>query len=338
MAMQRKLQVFVSSTYNDLIFERQAAVESILRAGHIPAGMELFAAGSESQLDIIRRWIDGSDIYMLLLGGRYGSIEPNSGLSYTEIEYRYAMEQNKPIFAVILSDTFIQEKVKDKGTSIVELAERNKLASFEELVKKKISRYANDKSEIRLSVLESMLDIQSRYTLKGWVREDQIPDVSELINQITELKDKNRELEGQLKVYDSAITNKIGEFSFEEIKNALQKVLINVPVKVTNGDALTTNVYDLLLMYQRKLSLGVDNKQSSSSLDIFLYFSVCSHLRIYELTEIVKMPNVQWTKFQTSKLGNKFISTANIKRQRSKLIQKDGVLILKPTVADKPAN
>lgn len=59
---RRRLQVFISSTYTDLKAERQAAVEAILAAGHIPAGMELFAAGSSSQLDTIKRWIDGSDV------------------------------------------------------------------------------------------------------------------------------------------------------------------------------------------------------------------------------------------------------------------------------------
>lgn len=61
--MNKKLQVFVSSTYTDLIEERQAAVEAILDAGHIPAGMELFKAG-KSQMKTIRKWIDESDIYI----------------------------------------------------------------------------------------------------------------------------------------------------------------------------------------------------------------------------------------------------------------------------------
>ncbi len=51
--MNKKLQVFVSSTYTDLIEERQAAVEAILDAGHIPAGMELFKAG-KSQMKTIK--------------------------------------------------------------------------------------------------------------------------------------------------------------------------------------------------------------------------------------------------------------------------------------------
>ncbi len=47
--LRKRLQVFVSSTFNDLKLERQAAVEAILTAGHIPAGMELF--GSEISND-----------------------------------------------------------------------------------------------------------------------------------------------------------------------------------------------------------------------------------------------------------------------------------------------
>ncbi len=50
--VERRLQVFVSSTYMDLKEERQAAVSTILKAGHIPAGMELFSSGNESQIDM----------------------------------------------------------------------------------------------------------------------------------------------------------------------------------------------------------------------------------------------------------------------------------------------
>jgi len=51
--MRKRLQVFVSSTYTDMLPERQAAVESILKAGHIPAGMELFTAGDQTQLQVV---------------------------------------------------------------------------------------------------------------------------------------------------------------------------------------------------------------------------------------------------------------------------------------------
>ena len=45
---QRKLQIFVSSTYEDLIPERLSAMEAILKAGHIPAAMEQFSPGEET--------------------------------------------------------------------------------------------------------------------------------------------------------------------------------------------------------------------------------------------------------------------------------------------------
>src|SRR6185437_12937032 len=85
--LRKRLQVFVSSTFIDLKAERQAAVEAILSAGHIPAGMELFAAGDESQMEVIKQWIDESDVYLLIFGWRYGSIDLKSAKSYTQLEY-----------------------------------------------------------------------------------------------------------------------------------------------------------------------------------------------------------------------------------------------------------
>ena len=133
--MKKKLQVFVSSTYKDLKEERQAAVEAILDAGHIPAGMELFKAG-KSQMKTIYKWIDESDVYMLILGGRYGSIEEESGLSYTELEYKYALSKKMPVFAVVLEESFLFEKAASNGKyAVFEKDYSNKYKSFESFVK-----------------------------------------------------------------------------------------------------------------------------------------------------------------------------------------------------------
>src|SRR5882672_8267738 len=102
--MRKRYQVFVSSTFEDLKAERQAAVEAILKAGHLPAGMELFTAGDQSQFEVIKQWIDDSDVFMLILGARYGSIEPSSHLSYVELEFEFARKIGKPFFAVVLTD------------------------------------------------------------------------------------------------------------------------------------------------------------------------------------------------------------------------------------------
>jgi len=46
--MEKKHQVFISSTFRDLIVERQAVLKAVLELGHMPAGMELFPAADES--------------------------------------------------------------------------------------------------------------------------------------------------------------------------------------------------------------------------------------------------------------------------------------------------
>src|SRR6476646_5668112 len=118
--IRKRLQVFVSSTFSDLREERQAAVEAILSAGHIPAGMELFAAGDESQMEVIKQWIDESDVYLLILAARYGSIEPKTGKSYTQLEYEYALDQGKPLFACILNEKALELRVKTKGLEMID--------------------------------------------------------------------------------------------------------------------------------------------------------------------------------------------------------------------------
>ncbi len=133
--MDKKLQVFVSSTYTDLIEERQAAVQAILDAGHIPAGMELFKAG-KSQMKTIQKWIDDSDVYMLILGGRYGSIEEESSLSYTELEYRYALSKNMPVFAIVLNDSFLFTKAALMGKMLfLKLKIKNYMINSSHLLK-----------------------------------------------------------------------------------------------------------------------------------------------------------------------------------------------------------
>ena len=176
--MNKKLQVFVSSTYTDLIEERQFAVKAILDAGHIPAGMELFKAG-KSQSETIYKWIDDSDVYMLLLGGRYGSIEEKSGLSYTELEYNYALSKNMPVFAIILSDSFLVEKNNSSGKdSVFEKENTIKYNEFKNRVKTKIVKFADSSEQICTNIhsqLNSMLN-DSEYSLAGWIKGDSASD------------------------------------------------------------------------------------------------------------------------------------------------------------------
>ena len=47
--MNKKYQVFISSTFDDLRDERKKVLMAVLRMNYIPAGMELFSAADEEQ-------------------------------------------------------------------------------------------------------------------------------------------------------------------------------------------------------------------------------------------------------------------------------------------------
>ena len=47
------------------------------------------------QWNVITQMIDECDAYLLLIGGRYGSIDHDVNCSYTEKEYEYAKQNRK---------------------------------------------------------------------------------------------------------------------------------------------------------------------------------------------------------------------------------------------------
>ena len=235
--VRKRLQVFVSSTYIDLKHERQAAVEAILTAGHIPAGMELFTSGSESQWDVIKQWIDESDIYMLILGGRYGSIEPHSGKSYTQLEYEYALEKGKPLFACVVNDAAQELRVHENGMAFTEQEEPKKLKEFRTLASSKMVRFWDDYKDIKIAVNESLSHLSRNDDLRGWVRENSTIDAVELVNQLSRLSAENSRLQEHNIVLQQQLTHQqtvsnvmikaedvsIGGLKFEEVEQLIEK-------------------------------------------------------------------------------------------------------------------
>jgi hypothetical protein len=108
--MDKKFQIFISSTYEDLKEERSKVVATILKSNHFPIGMEMFSADNIEQWEQIKRTIDSSDYYILIIKRRYGSMT-KEGISYTEKEYNYAREKKIPILAFIVgNDAIIANK------------------------------------------------------------------------------------------------------------------------------------------------------------------------------------------------------------------------------------
>ncbi|MDQ0218413.1 DUF4062 domain-containing protein [Peribacillus cavernae] len=203
--MDKKLQVFVSSTYLDLIVERQKAVEGILRSRHIPAGMELFIPSNKTQWEIIKEWIKDSDLLLLILGGKYGSIEPESGKSYTQLEYEFALSNNIPVFAIVLNDQFLaNKKAQDISLKVyeheVEHPSLEKYNSFKKLVMSNLVSKVEDvnqiSTEVSLALQEFIRKDEKEYYFRGWIRGKEKPSPKEMSvenNILKFIEDKQRQ-------------------------------------------------------------------------------------------------------------------------------------------------
>lgn len=163
-----RYQVFVSSTYDDLRPERQQATQAILEAGYFPSGMELFPATDDTQWELIKRVIEESDYYIVIVGGQYGSIGP-SGLSYTEMEYDYAVSNKLPVLG------FVRSNIENIPSKYVEsnLEKRTKLDAFREKVMSRTCRKFGDSLELGMAVIKSLMHETRVRPRVGWIRADQ---------------------------------------------------------------------------------------------------------------------------------------------------------------------
>lgn len=312
MTTKKKLQVFISSTYRDLKAERQATVEAILKAGHIPAGMELFSAGSESQLETIRRWIDESDVYMLILGGRYGSVDPKTSLSYIELEYDYAVSNNKPLFSVVITEPALDQKIKVDGKEVMETENPKELKLFREKVLTRISSFFSDVKDIKLAVHETLADFQGRYKFAGWISGSELPNVASLLEEITKLRVERDDAITQLAEAKAAVdrqaarsTSKWRDDEFKELLSTLGK--IEITTKAFSRDktkpAITVTVLRIFDGKRDDLITGVTNRLGVDDEETLLFYNVCPKLEMHELAAVEKVAGMVWQRYRLTAKG-----------------------------------
>lgn len=97
-------RIFVSSTKEDLIPYREAVETVLTGMEHIPLGMEYFVSSPDSPIDVCLATVRRSQLYIVIVGMRYGSIEEGSGKSFTELEYDEAVKNKIPVLAFIIDE------------------------------------------------------------------------------------------------------------------------------------------------------------------------------------------------------------------------------------------
>jgi len=195
--MEKRYQVFVSSTYADLKNERSRVIQTLMEMDCIPSGMELFPATDEEQWEFIKRIIDDCDYYLLIIGGKYGTTG-SDGLSYTEKEYDYAVEKGLKIIALLhenpddLPETKIESNPKFK----------QRLIQFREKVAVgRLVKFWTKAEDLPGIVSLSVSKIIKSFPAIGWVRANRVSN-EELLSEINELRKENIVLKTQIQKYE----------------------------------------------------------------------------------------------------------------------------------------
>lgn len=192
--MERKYQVFISSTYSDLVEERRKVLDVLLMADCIPAGMEAFVATDIEQFEVIKKVIDLCDYYVLIIGKRYGSIHPETGISYTEMEYNYAISKDVPVLVFALDDSV--DLPEDKCESDSEKIEKLKAFRSKAMTNRLASIWHSaDELTGRLAV--SIMKAKSEIVRPGWQRGEDYDEAS-LRREIMTLQEENKDLKEEL--------------------------------------------------------------------------------------------------------------------------------------------
>ena len=200
--MNKKYQIFISSTYNDLIPERDKVRDVILSMYQFPIGMEMFSAANEEQWEIIQETIDSSDYYVLIIGKRYGSLiedGPDQGISYTEKEYRYAKSIGMPILAYIKNDEAITADNVDNDPEKLKKLDALK----KDVIKGREVKWFSSVDQLGTEVTLSLYKEIDRNKRPGWIRSDAI-DFEKSLSGIIELSKQYRELQEE-----SSLLNKL---------------------------------------------------------------------------------------------------------------------------------
>lgn len=187
-------QVFVSSTYTDLVEERRAIIQALLELDCFPAGMEMFPAANDDQWTLIREVIELSDYYVVVVGGRYGSVS-SEGISYTEMEYDYAISRDIPVLGFVHADP------GSIPASMTELDPdaREKLDAFRAKVMTRMVKQFRTPDDLASVVSRGLIRAIKKQPRPGWVRGDQAmtdavrTEIAELRAALAEAERRNVE-------------------------------------------------------------------------------------------------------------------------------------------------
>ncbi|AFV00783.1 DUF4062 domain-containing protein [Simiduia agarivorans] len=256
--MEKKYQIFISSTYEDLKEEREQAIKAVLEMGHIPVGMEMFSAADEEQWKLIARQIEATDYYIIIIGHRYGS-ETEDGISYTEKEYDYAVSCGVPTLGFVIDDEAPWPKTKIDSAA----RKKKKIESFKSKVKGKLVHFWSAKEDLHGKISISLIKAINTNPRVGWKRAD-VEIGADVVKELSRLSSENSTLRSEIAKLKAASEEAADEVrDVVNIMHSNRKILqIRKTSKWENAEKHKTQLLDIFL----SIAPNLINENSSTEI------------------------------------------------------------------------
>lgn len=231
--MNKRYQIFVSSTFKDLEKERETVMRTILELGHFPSGMELFPSANDSQWEFIKKVINECDYYIVIIAGMYGTVNPNTKLSYTEMEYRYAVnEAKKPVLAFLPNDI---ENLPNKYVDS-SVKKRKSLERFKDFVKTKLVNFYQNSDDLGRKIATSLPKLILDNPSQGWIKYEDYSETELESNTDLASYIKHHEGKSVFKPYREDLVAEVAYEEFDEnnflVKDKVSYISKNVGEKL----------------------------------------------------------------------------------------------------------
>lgn len=212
---KERIDVFISSTSEDLREHRRAVIDVLNTLKLQPNGMEDWSVTGETSVAMCERNVKDSDVFIGIYAHRYGWCPDGyGGKSITELEYDWATEQRLPQFCFIVDDDYEWPPRK------MELDALEKLNAFKAKVKSRaFVGFFTTPENLQAKVIASL----SEWKAKHGVSEGSDANATGGTARKTTITDRNREI----------LLKKVREFWIEGYlnKSMIDDVWLDLPVE-----------------------------------------------------------------------------------------------------------
>ncbi len=162
--MSEHIRVMISSTARDLPEHREKVGDACMKLGvFYPDMMEHLAATDANALEISLAIADRAEVYVGVIGVRYGYIPDGAEISVTEAEYNRAVKRNIPRLIFVMSN---KHHVLPEDVETGEGAE--KLKKFKERLKnERVVAFFDSADDLKAQVIQALVALSKPREISG---------------------------------------------------------------------------------------------------------------------------------------------------------------------------